>query len=149
AGLVTEMKGDSIPMGPNTVNFTMRQPWGVVARIVAFNHPLMFTASKIAAPLAAGNAIIIKPSEQAPLSSLRLAELIGDSLPPGVGRRLTGGRALCAGLVSHKEDAEVGGASSGWTRRSVMREAADTTSPVLFALSGKNPLIPWPDAGCE
>lgn len=58
AGLVTEVKGASIPMGPDRVNFSIRQPLGVVARILAFNHPFMFCAGKIAAPLAAGNTVI-------------------------------------------------------------------------------------------
>ena len=53
AGLVTEMKGASIPMGPDAIDFTVREPVGVVARIVAFNHPFMFAAGKMAAPLAA------------------------------------------------------------------------------------------------
>jgi betaine-aldehyde dehydrogenase len=75
AGLVTEMKGDTIPMGPERLNITLRQPLGVVARILAFNHPFMFCGGKMAAPLAAGNAVIIKPPVQAPLSALRLAEL--------------------------------------------------------------------------
>src|SRR6478752_1138994 len=76
AGLVTEMKGASIPMGPDAVNFSVREPFGVVGRIIPFNHPFMFVAGKSAAPLAAGNTIVVKPPEQAPLSSLRLAELI-------------------------------------------------------------------------
>ena len=84
AGLVTELKGDTIPMGPDVLNYTEREPLGVVARIVAFNHPLLFAMGKLAAPLAAGNAVIIKPPAQAPLSALRCAELIGDLLPPGV-----------------------------------------------------------------
>ncbi|HYC13411.1 MAG TPA: aldehyde dehydrogenase family protein, partial [Stellaceae bacterium] len=70
AGLVTELKGSSIPMGPAAVNFSVREPLGVVARIIPFNHPLMFCAGKSAAALAAGNAVIVKPPEQAPLSSL-------------------------------------------------------------------------------
>src|SRR5579859_527143 len=76
AGLVTEMKGHSIPQGPERLNFSVREPLGVVGRIVPFNHPFMFIAGKAAAPLAAGNTIVMKPPEQAPLSSLRLAELI-------------------------------------------------------------------------
>jgi len=84
AGLVTEMKGASIPMGPDAVNFSVREPFGVVGRIIPFNHPFMFVAGKSAAPLAAGNTIVVKPPEQAPLSSLRLAELIDGILPPGV-----------------------------------------------------------------
>src|SRR6266851_7598213 len=71
AGLVTEMKGASIPMGPDVVNFSVREPIGVVARIVPFNHPFMFAAGKSAAPLAAGNSIVMKPPDQAPLSALR------------------------------------------------------------------------------
>ena len=76
AGLVTEAKGDTIPVGADALNFTRREPRGVVTRIVAFNHPLMFVALKAAAPLAVGNAVIVKPAEQAPLSALRFAELI-------------------------------------------------------------------------
>src|SRR5437660_7008666 len=77
AGLVTEMKGASIPMGPDAVNFSVREPFGVVGRIIPFNHPFMFAAGKPGAPLAAGNTVVLKPPEQAPLSSLRLAELTG------------------------------------------------------------------------
>ncbi|TMH03993.1 MAG: aldehyde dehydrogenase family protein, partial [Betaproteobacteria bacterium] len=84
AGLVTEMKGSSIPMGPDALNFSVREPVGVVARIVPFNHPFMFAAGKSAAPLAAGNCVIVKPPDQAPLSALRLAELIDGLLPAGV-----------------------------------------------------------------
>src|SRR4051795_6499536 len=84
AGLVTEMKGSSVPMGPGIINFSVREPRGVVARIIPFNHPFMFAAGKSAAPLAAGNSVIVKPPDQAPLSSLRLAELLDGLLPPGV-----------------------------------------------------------------
>ena len=83
AGLVTEMKGASIPMGPDRLNFSVREPLGVVGRIVPFNHPFMFIAGKAAAPLAAGNTIVMKPPEQAPLSSLRLAELIDGHVSEG------------------------------------------------------------------
>src|SRR5205814_3395136 len=107
AGLVTEMKGDSIPMGSDRVNFTIREPLGVVARIVPFNHPFMFAAGKSAAPLAAGNAIVVKPPDQAPLSALRLAELIGDSLPPGVFNVVPGDRETGAALARHRDVAMV------------------------------------------
>ena len=72
AGLVTELKGASIPMGPDVVNFSVREPFGVVGRIIPFNHPFMFCMGKSAAPLAAGNTVVVKPPEQSPLSSLRL-----------------------------------------------------------------------------
>ena len=103
AGLVTEMKGASIPMGPDVVNFSVREPVGVVGRIIPFNHPFMFCAGKSAAPLAAGNTVVVKPPEQAPLSSLRLAELIGGLLPAGAFNVVHGFGAASAGeaLVRH------------------------------------------------
>ncbi|MES2192502.1 MAG: aldehyde dehydrogenase family protein [Pseudomonadota bacterium] len=145
AGLVTELKGASIPMGPNAVNFSVREPLGVVARIVAFNHPFMFAAGKMAAPLAAGNAIIIKPPEQAPLSALRLAEIVGDMLPPGVLSILPGGRDVGMALVAHKDVAMIGLVGSVPTGRAVMKLAAERLKPVLLELGGKNALIAYPD----
>ena len=66
AGFVTEMKGSSIPMGPDVVNLSVREPLGVVGRIIPFNHTFMFCAGKSAAPLAAGNTVVLKPPEQTP-----------------------------------------------------------------------------------
>ena len=126
AGLVTEMKGDTIPMGPDAVNFTLREPRGVVGRIIPFNHPFMFCAGKAAAPLAAGNTVIIKPPEQAPLSSLRLAELTEGVLPPGVFNVVAGGREAGAALASHPRVAMVALIGSVPTGRAVMNAAADT-----------------------
>ena len=77
-------------MGPGRMNVSVREPLGVVARIIPFNHPFMFAAGKSAAPLAAGNTVIVKPPEQAPLSALRLAELLEDVFPPGVFNVVTG-----------------------------------------------------------
>ena len=90
AGLVTEIKGDTIPIGPGTLNYTLREPLGVVGRIGAFNHPLLFTAGKCGAPLVTGNTLVVKPADQTPLSSLRIAELWHDVFPPGVFNVLTG-----------------------------------------------------------
>jgi len=149
AGLVTEMKGASIPMGPDAVNFSVREPRGVVARIIPFNHPFMFCAGKSAAPLAAGNSVIVKPPEQAPLSALRLAELIGGLLPPGVFNVLPGGRDVGAALASHPGIAMVALIGSVPTGRAVMRAAAETIKPVLLELGGKNALIAFPDANPE
>lgn len=145
AGLVTEIKGDSIPMGPDAVNLTVREPVGVTVRIVAFNHPFLFAAGKAAAPLAAGNAVIIKPPEQAPLSALRLAEIIGDMLPPGVFSVLPGGAEAGSALVSNKDVAMVGLVGSVGTGRAVMRQAAETLKPVQLELGGKNAFIAYPD----
>ena len=146
AGLVTEMKGASVPMGPNVVNFSVREPRGVVARIIPFNHPFMFCGGKSAAPLAAGNTVIVKPPEQAPLSSLRLAELIDGILPPGVFNVVPGGREVGAALAGHKDVAMVALIGSVPTGRAVMKAAADTVKPVMLELGGKNALIAYDDA---
>ena len=146
AGLVTEMKGASIPMGPGAVNFSVREPHGVVARIIPFNHPLMFCAGKAAAPLAAGNAVIIKPPEQSPLSALRLAEMFDGLLPAGVFSILPGGREAGAALAEHADVAMVTLVGSVPAGRAVMRAAAATIKPVLLELGGKNALIALPDA---
>jgi betaine-aldehyde dehydrogenase len=146
AGLVTEMKGASIPMGPDALNFSVREPLGVVGRIFPFNHPFMFCAGKAAAPLAAGNTIVIKPPEQAPLSSLRLAELIDGILPPGVFNVVPGGKDVGAALASHRDIAKIALIGSVPTGKAVMRAAADTLKGVLLELGGKNALIAYPDA---
>ncbi|MFL6975345.1 MAG: aldehyde dehydrogenase family protein, partial [Xanthobacteraceae bacterium] len=146
AGLVTEMKGASIPMGPDVVNFSVREPFGVVGRIIPFNHPFMFAAGKSGAPLAAGNTVVLKPPEQAPLSALRLAELIDGILPPGVFNVVPGGKECGAALASHKDVAMVALVGSGPTGRAVMRAAAETVKPVMLELGGKNALIAYPDA---
>jgi len=146
AGLVTEMKGASIPMGPDRLNFSVRESLGVVGRIVPFNHPFMFIAGKSAAPLAAGNTIVMKPPEQAPLSSLRLAELIDGLLPPGVFNLVPGGKEAGAALASHPDVAKIALIGSVPTGRAVMRAASDTLKKVLFELGGKNAFIAYPDA---
>ncbi len=149
AGLVTEMKGASIPVGPNAVNFSVRQPFGVVARILAFNHPFLFCVGKIAAPLAAGNAVIVKPSEQAPLSALRFAELIDGLLPAGTFNVLTGGAEAGAALAAHPKVAMVSLVGSATAGRALMREASATLKPVLLELGGKNALIAYGDADSD
>src|SRR5258705_9689238 len=149
AGLVTEMKGASIPMGPDAVNFSVREPFGVVGRIIPFNHPFMFVAGKSAAPLAAGNTIVVKPPEQAPLSSLRLAELIDGILPPGVWNVVPGGKEVGQVLASHPDVAKVALIGSVPTGRAVMKAAAETLKPVTLQLGGKNALIAFPDADLE
>src|SRR5262245_58372563 len=146
AGLVTEMKGASIPMGPDAVNFSVREPRGVVGRIVPFNHPFMFVAGKSAAPLATGNTVVMKPPEQAPLSALRLAELVEGVLPPGVFNVVPGGREAGAALASHPGVAMIALIGSVPTGRAVMKAASDTLKAVMLELGGKNALIAYPDA---
>jgi betaine-aldehyde dehydrogenase len=149
AGLVLEMKGYTLPLDPGRLHFTQREPMGVIVRIGAFNHPFMFTAAKIAAPLTAGNTVIVKPAEQAPLSSLRLAELLHGVLPPGVFNLLNGGAECGAALAGHPDVAKIALIGSVATGKAVLRGAAETVKPVSLELGGKNALIAFPDADPE
>jgi len=149
AGLVTELKGSTIPIDPGTLNYTLREPLGVVARIGAFNHPLLFVGGKVAAPLAAGNTIIIKPAEQTPLSALRIAELWEGVFPPGVFNVVTGGRDAGAALAEHPRVAKIGFIGSVGAGRAVMRAASASLKALTLELGGKNALIACRDTSPE
>lgn len=149
AGLATELKGETIPVGAGKLNYVQREPLGVVARIVPFNHPLMFVLAKMSAPLIAGNAVIIKPSEETPLSALRVAEIIGDLFPPGVFNVLNGDRLLGEAISFHPGIANVSVVGSVATGRAVMRQGAETLKRVVLELGGKNALIICADADLD
>ena len=146
AGLVTEIKGSTIPIAAGVLNYTVREPLGVIARIGAFNHPLLFFAGKCGAPLAAGNTLIIKPADQTPLSSLRIAELWQDVFPPGVFNVVTGGRDAGAALVAHPRVAKIGFIGSVNGGRAVMTAAGASVKALTLELGGKNALIACADA---
>jgi acyl-CoA reductase-like NAD-dependent aldehyde dehydrogenase len=147
AGLGGEIKGETIPASSN-LHLTVRDPFGVVARIIPFNHPLMFAAAKIAAPLVAGNTVVLKPPDVAPLSALRLGELFADVLPPGVLNIVVGSGPSCGrALVRHPAVRRIGFIGSDTTGRAIQRDAAETgVKDVTLELGGKNALIAFPDA---
>jgi betaine-aldehyde dehydrogenase len=149
AALIPEIKGESSSHGPRHLNITRRQPYGVVAKINAFNHPFRFCAEKAAAPLAAGNCVVIKGSQQAPLSSLRLGELCDGIFPKGVVNIVTGGAKAGAALVSHPDVGRIGFIGSVPTGRAIAKAAAETLKVVSLELGGKNPIIIFPDADPE
>ena len=149
AGLVTEMKGATIPVSGSVLNYTVREPLGVVARIGAFNHPLLFVGGKAGAPLAAGNTLILKPADQTPLSALRVAELWHDVFPPGVFNVVTGGREAGVALVEHPKVAKIGFIGSVAAGRAVMQAAGKSLKALTLELGGKNALIGCPDAGID
>ena len=146
AGLATEVKGETLPMGEGILNYTLREPYGVCARIVAYNHPIMFTAAKMAPPLIAGNAVIMKPPYQAPLSSYRMMELIDGILPPGVLNILSGGMACGQALVNHPDVPRLALIGSVPTGRAIARAGAERLKHVTLELGGKNACIIYPDA---
>ena len=146
AGLVTEMKGETMAREPGHLNLTLRQPYGVVARINPFNHPFRFCAEKAASALAAGNTVVIKGPEQAPLSSLKLGEMCAEIFPPGVVNIVTGDGGTGSAMVRHRDVARVGFVGSVETGRIIAREAAESLKEVTLELGGKNPIIIFPDA---
>ena len=146
AGLIAEIKGESSSHGPRHLNVTRRTPYGVVAKINAFNHPFRFCAEKAAAPLAAGNCVVIKGSEQAPLSSLKLGELCDGIFPKGVVNIVTGGAKAGAALVGHPGVGRLAFVGSVPTGRAIAKAAAETLKVVTLELGGKNPIIIFPDA---
>jgi 1-pyrroline dehydrogenase len=126
-----------------------REPLGVVGSIAPWNYPLMMAAWKLGPALAAGNTVVLKPSEWTPLSSLRLAELIDDEgiFPPGVVNVVTGdGEPVGAALVRHPGVAMVSLTGDVATGKLVAREAASTLKRVHLELGGKAPVIVFDDA---
>jgi 2-formylbenzoate dehydrogenase len=148
AGLAIELKGSTIPATGQHLHLTVREPFGVVGRIIPFNHPLMFAAGKIAAPLVAGNAVILKPPDIAPLSALRIGELFAAALPPGLLSVVTGqGPAAGRAVVRHPDIRRIGFIGSDVTGRAIQREAAEAgVKEITLELGGKNALIAFPDA---
>jgi 2-formylbenzoate dehydrogenase len=151
ADFASHLGGATIPASPENLHFTRRRPFGVVARIVPFNHPAMFAASKVAAPLMAGNTVVLKPSETTPLSALRLAEIAAGVLPPGVVSVITGdGPAASSALVRHPLVRRIGFIGSERVGRIVQRDAASAgVKEVSLELGGKNALVVCPDADLE
>jgi betaine-aldehyde dehydrogenase len=145
ASLASELKGHSIETSEDSVDFTVRQPFGVVGRIIPFNHPLQFAAGAIGAPLIAGNTVVLKPADQTPLSALHLGALAAEMLPPGVVNVVTGGGAVGSALVRHPDVPRIGFTGSVETGKRVLRDAADHIKVVTLELGGKNPLIVLPD----
>ena len=146
AGIAPEAKGSTVPMGQDVVNYTQREPVGVVARIVAYNHPLLFLCAKLAPAVAAGNCVIMKPPTQAPLSAYRLMELVDGVLPPGVLNVVTGGVECGAALTTHPDVPMITLVGSAQTGRAIMRQASDRLKRLVFELGGKNALVVYPDA---
>lgn len=149
ASLASELKGHSLESADGSLSLTSREPFGVVGRIVPFNHPLQFAAAAIAAPLVAGNAVVLKPSEHTCISALHLAALAAEILPAGLVNVVIGAAATGSAIVRHPGVSRVGFTGSVRGGRAVLRDAADQIKPVSLELGGKNPLIVCADADIE
>lgn len=146
-GIAHELKGTTIPATSENLHITVREPYGVVARIAPFNHPLMFAVARTAAALAAGNAVLVKPPETSPLSAMILAQIARETLPPGVFNIVTGdGRSVGNAIVQHPLIKRIAFIGSPQTGRAIQRAAADVAvKHISLELGGKNPFIAFPD----
>jgi 1-pyrroline dehydrogenase len=124
-----------------------REPVGIVGQIAPWNYPLMMAVWKIAPALAAGNVVVLKPSEQTPLTTLRMAQLAGEIFPAGVLNVITGdGEPVGAGIVRHPDVRMVSLTGDVATGKEVARAAADNLKRVHLELGGKAPVVVFDDA---
>jgi acyl-CoA reductase-like NAD-dependent aldehyde dehydrogenase len=151
AGLALQNKGETIPTGFDRLNYTLREPFGVVGRIVPFNHPLLFATMKIAAPLVAGNTVVLKPSEHTSLTALRLAADFRRIFPAGVLNVVTGyGAEAGDAIVTHPRVRRVAFIGLSETGRSIQARAAGVgIKTVTLECGGKNPIVVFPDADID
>jgi acyl-CoA reductase-like NAD-dependent aldehyde dehydrogenase len=152
AAKAREIAGEIRPVPqPDFFNYRIWEPMGVVAEILPWNGPFMMACQKVSAILAAGNTVVIKPSQDGSLSNLELAKLFARAdFPPGVVNVVAGpGRALGARLVEHPDVDMISLTGGTDTGKMVMRQAADTIKKVALELGGKNPHIVFEDADLD
>jgi betaine-aldehyde dehydrogenase len=146
-GLAGELKGGTIPLGEHVLSYTRREPLGVVGAIIPWNAPVLLGALKIAPALCAGNTLVLKAAEDAPLGVLLMAEICQEFLPPGVLNVLTGLGAECgAPLAENPIIRKLSFTGSTEVGKLIMRAAAERIVPVSLELGGKSPSIVYPDA---
>ncbi len=149
AGLADKIQGETIPLDkPNILNYTLREPLGVVGAIVPWNSPLLIATYKLAPALAAGNTIVLKPSEQTPVSALEFARLAQEvGFPPGVINVVTGyGETVGAALAAHRGIDKLAFTGGTETGRRVAQAASANTISLTMELGGKSPQIVFADA---
>ena len=146
--LADKMSGEALDMG-NVYSVTVREPYGVVAGIIPFNWPPIHTGAKIAPALAAGNTIVLKPGEQAPLTIMRIVEIINEVLPPDLVHVVPGPGATGRALTAHPLIRKISFTGAPSTGTAVLKAAAERHVPVLLELGGKNPFIVFEDADLD
>ncbi len=150
SGWADKLEGAVSPADPNAFNFSCREPYGVVAAIVAFNAPMSFMGLKVAAALAAGNTVVIKPSDLAPWSVLRFGEICCEAgVPDGVVNVITGDGETGSSLVSHPDIDKISFTGGDATARAIMSAAAQNLTPLSLELGGKSASIILEDADVE
>ena len=144
------LEGSSTEIDKDTVAYHFHEPLGVVGQIIPFNFPLLMAAWKIAPALAGGNCTVVKPASSTPWSILKLMEVIGDLIPPGVVNVVTGpGAEIGKALASNKRIAKVAFTGETVTGRLIMQYAAENIIPSTTELGGKSPNIFFADVMAE
>lgn len=152
AGAVRRIAGETLPIDGPFLNYTLREPAGVVGAIVPWNFPLCLAAWKVAPALACGCSVVLKPSEMTPLSALRMAELAWQAGVPGGALRVVTGYGETAGeaLARHGDvDKIVFTGSPKTARRLLIASAESNLKPVSLELGGKSPNIVFADADLD
>jgi aldehyde dehydrogenase len=142
AGAIRAQEGSISEIDADTVAYHFHEPLGVVGQIIPWNFPILMATWKLAPALAAGNCVVLKPAEQTPWSILKVAELVGDLLPPGV-LNIVNGFGVEAGkpLASSSRIAKVAFTGETTTGRLIMQYASQNLIPVTLELGGKSPNI--------
>lgn len=146
-GLALSLRGESLP-SHEVLHYTRYAPYGVVAKIVAYNHPFLFAVKGSLAALIAGNTVVLKPADQTPLSALFLGDLLREALPAGVMNVVTGDARTGAALTSHPLVRRIAFTGSARTGAILQRDSAadGTIRNLSLELGGKNAMVVMPDA---
>ncbi len=146
-GVAGELKGETVPLGEDLLVYNRREPLGVVGGIVPWNSPVLLSALKIAMAITAGNTLVLKAAEDAPLAVLRMGRICNEVLPPGVLNVITGyGEEAGAALAVHPLVRKLSFTGSTDVGKLIMHAAADRIVPVSLELGGKSPAIVFPDS---
>jgi len=150
ASVARALEGNALPDGGNILSYDIREPLGIVGIIGAWNFPLNMFLGKIAPAIATGNAIIYKPADTTPITTLEIAKLIAETLPPGVVNVLTGrGSTTGEAIVSHPDIVKISLTGSVATGRAAMAAAAPSGKQLTLELGGKNAQLVFPDADLD
>jgi acyl-CoA reductase-like NAD-dependent aldehyde dehydrogenase len=150
-GWADKIHGETIPVDGPFLNYTLREPLGVVGAIVPWNFPISLAAWKVAPALACGNTVVLKPAELTPFTAIRMAELAVEAgLPPGAFNCIPGpGSVAGSALVRHASVDKIAFTGSTEVGKQIMREAAGTVKKVSLELGGKSPNIIYADADLD
>jgi len=151
AGAADKIMGNTIPLGPGFLDYTVREPIGVSAQIIPWNYPIQIGARGVAPALAAGCTVVLKPAEDAPMTALRLGEIaLACGVPPGVLNVVPGlGPDAGAALASDPDINQLTFTGSVEVGILVAKMAADNIVPVVMELGGKSPNVVFADADLD